>query len=93
MFFPNHGHKPTLTEMEKMNDGKCVWMREDFMRESGGQGDLRDEVQQILLDDEVEAEPEEEEEQRQQEAALVQTLPETGEIGQGEERRVWRWSM
>lgn len=86
VFFPNHGHKPTLTEMEKMNDGKCVWMREDFMQESGGQGDLRDEVQQILLDDELEAEMEdEEEEEAQQEAALVQTLPETGEGEQGGE--------
>lgn len=51
VFFPNHGHKPNLVEMEKKQDPRCIWLRDDFMKNSGGQGDLRDEPQQIMLDD------------------------------------------
>ncbi|EST09326.1 hypothetical protein PSEUBRA_000919 [Kalmanozyma brasiliensis GHG001] len=86
VFHPNHKHKPTLTEMEAAKDERCIWMREDFMQQSGGQGDLRDEPQMIMLDDEAELEREEQQEEAEQgaemtEAALVNTLPENGEKG------------
>ncbi|SNX83955.1 uncharacterized protein MEPE_02663 [Melanopsichium pennsylvanicum] len=85
VFFPNHAHKPTLMEMEKKGDERCIWLRDDFMKNSGGQGDLRDEPQQILLDDEALAEAvaiEEEQGQEMVETALVSALPSNAEEGQ-----------
>ena len=78
VFFPNHSHKPNLLEMEKADDKRCIWLRDDFMKNSGGQGDLRDEPQQILLDETVlENEMAEHEEQRQDmvDTTLVAALP------------------
>ena len=79
VFFPNHGHKPNLVEMEAKGDERCIWLRDDFMKNSGGQGDLRDEPQQILLDDQALAESEAMEERQQMhettDTALVAALP------------------
>lgn len=86
VFFPNHGHKPNLVEMEKKGDERCIWLREDFMKDTGGQRDLRGEAQQILLDDEA-AQAQAEavmggvEEQEMTEAAVVNALTETAEGG------------
>ncbi|KAJ9474530.1 hypothetical protein PHBOTO_005005 [Pseudozyma hubeiensis] len=87
VFFPNHGHKPTLAEMEKSKDPRCIWLRDDFMKNSGGQGDLRDEPQQILLDDAAAAAEEEEEEDAViEEAQAVAVLPSVTVTPQGEEQ-------
>ncbi|SYW79486.1 uncharacterized protein UBRO2_03170 [Ustilago bromivora] len=77
VFFPNHSHKPNLVEMEKKGDERCIWLKEDFMKDSGGQGDLRGEHQQILLDDEATAQTQAEAEREGEEmteAAVVNTL-------------------
>ncbi|KAJ1022348.1 hypothetical protein NDA13_005258 [Ustilago tritici] len=77
VFFPNHSHKPDLVEMEKKGDERCIWLKEDFMKDSGGQGDLRGERQQILLDDEATAQTQAEAEREGEEmteAAVVNTL-------------------
>ncbi|KAJ1595783.1 hypothetical protein NDA14_003249 [Ustilago hordei] len=81
VFFPNHSHKPNLVEMEKKGDERCIWLKENFMKDSGGQGDLRGEGQQILLDDEATAQTQAEAEREGEEmtkAAVVNTL--TAEI-------------
>lgn len=82
VFHPNHKHKPTLTELEKANDPRCIWLRDDFMLNTGGQGDLRDEPQQIMMDGDVAAaavvQMEGEAQQEEDEAAeaeMVATLP------------------
>lgn len=77
VFFPHHSHKPNLVEMEKKGDERCIWLKEDFMKASGGQGDLRGERQQILLDDEATAQTQAEAEREGEEmteAAVVNTL-------------------
>lgn len=83
VFFPNHGHKPNLVEMEKKEDERCIWLREDFMKNSGGQGDLRGEEQQILMDKQAaqaQAEMQEEAAEGEMvEAAVVNTLTAQGE--------------
>ncbi|GAC98054.1 hypothetical protein PHSY_005642 [Pseudozyma hubeiensis SY62] len=84
VFFPNHGHKPTLAEMEKAKDPRCIWLRDDFMKNSGGQGDLRDEPQQILLDDVAVAA--EGEEAGLEEAQVVAVLPSVTVTPQGEDQ-------
>ena len=72
VFFPNHKHKKNLLEMEKDGDERCIWLKDDFMRGSGGQGDLRGEEQLILVPvEEGECEREE-----AVESALVTALPE-----------------
>jgi hypothetical protein len=76
VFFPNHSHKPNLIEMEKKGDKRCIWLRDDFMANSGGQGDLRDEPQQILVDEEVLEAAAVDEQEQEQDSAVVAALPE-----------------